>query len=50
VPDTFKTPFAMFSFPDIESGLLFMPVCDVVMFKEVIYRIKKKLMTKLTQI
>jgi len=54
VPDTFKTPFSlfiMFSFSEIGSGLLFMPVCDVAMFKEVIYKINEKnLMTKLIQI
>jgi len=36
MPDTFRTPFSLFimlSFSDIGSGLLFMPVCDVAMFK-----------------
>jgi hypothetical protein len=54
MPDTFKTPlslFIMFSFSEIESGLLFMPVCDVAMFKEVTDKINEKnLMTKLIQI
>ena len=52
--DTFITPFSFiitFSFSDIESGLLFMPVCDVTMFKEVIGKINEKnLMSKLIQI
>jgi hypothetical protein len=50
VPDTFKTPFSLFimlSFSEIGSGLLLMPVCDIAMFKEVIYKINEKnLMTK----
>jgi len=54
MPDTFKTPlslFIMFSFSEIGSGLLFMPVRDVAMFKEVIYKINEKnLITKSIQI
>jgi len=44
--------FIMFSFSDVESGLLFVPTTDVAMFNEVFKKIneKKNLMTKLSQL